>query len=63
MEVANEDLIMNKEMEMPNKEKVFRFRVSGENLTRFNKVAEQENVTLSELTRRLLEERAAQLTA
>ncbi len=54
---------MKKEMEMPSKEKVFRFRVSSENLTRFNKVAEQENVTLSELTRRLLEERATQLMA
>lgn len=54
---------MKKEMEMPNKEKVFRFRVSSENLTRFNKVAEKENVTLSELARRLLEERATQLMA
>ena len=54
---------MKKETEMKSKEKVFRFRVSDENLRRFNKMAEQEKVTLSELTRRLLEERAAQFQA
>ncbi len=48
---------------MKSKEKVFRFRVSDENLRRFNQMAEQERVTLSELTRRLLEERAAQFLA
>jgi len=48
---------------MKCKEKVFRFRVSDEKLRRFNQIAEQERVTLSELTRRLLEEQAAQFQA
>lgn len=54
---------MKREAEMKSKEKVFRFRVSDENLRRFNQVAEQQRVTLSELTRRLLEEHAAQFQA
>ncbi|MBH1408381.1 hypothetical protein I5U08_02505 [Stenotrophomonas maltophilia] len=54
---------MKRETVVSNKQKVFRFRVSDENLRRFNEMAGREKVTLSELTRRLLEERASQIQA
>ncbi|MGV4839256.1 hypothetical protein ACSMEA_05810 [Stenotrophomonas maltophilia] len=46
-----------------SKRATFQFRVSMTELERFNEQAKREGTTLSELTRQLLEERAAKSQA
>ncbi|HHA2612798.1 TPA: ribbon-helix-helix protein, CopG family [Stenotrophomonas maltophilia] len=52
---------MNEQSDL--KRVTFQFRLSLNDLERFNEQARRENITLSELARQLLEERAAKSQA